>query len=655
MTAPPTAISWPAALALPGFAPDALPFATRTALAVLLAYAVAFTAQVQPASTAGVCVGILAQASTGMSLSKAAYRLAGTVVGCVVALCLLAAFPQDRTVLLMAYVAWVSLCAGAATLLRDFRSYGAALSGYTVAIIAVGVIDAPDTGLVSALDRTAAIIIGIGAILVVNLLFGGTPALGGLVASLRAQADAAAAIALDALEGCPLPGALPLTRTAAAIAALQTDATYAATEQPDGRRLRRAARFTLAALLGSLGASRALALASGAEAGPAVRAHLRDVAAAMHTGAEPPPAPAPATPEEALLLGRAAEVLARQRDVAAGLRALADGTGQVPPVDLRLHHDVVAAFIAAARTAIAVSLSACFCVLAGWPGATLLLVQQSAVVGLLGASPTPLAGVLGFALPLAPVALAVGLVNFFVLPSADGFVPFALAVGPLVFAAALLVRSATLAPFAPAALIYVTLLLSPANEPSFDFGAFLNTVVELALSVLFTFLAFFLVLPISPRRRLYRVASAINRDFARAHTRAMRRDWRRAALGETAAQSLLYDRLSRALVWIGPSKPSREALLDHMSHVGAAQLALCRSRAALDAVAAAEPSAQDAVSAARDNLASLDPAGLRRAATDLLGTSSSAAARQAAASLAELALLLGLRPPLLRYHRLTAG
>ncbi len=653
MTARPAVTSWPAALALPGFAPDALPFAARTAAAMLLAYAVAFTAQVQPASTAGVCVAIVAQASTGMSLSKAAYRLAGTVVGCMVALCLLAAFPQDRTILLMAYIVWVSLCAGAATLLRDFRSYGAALSGYTVAIIALGVIDAPDTALISALDRTAAITIGIGATLVVNLLFGGTAALGGLVAGLRAQADAAAALAQDALEGRPLPGTLALTRTAAGVAALQTDANYAATEHPDGRRLRQAARFTLAALLGSLGASRALALASGADASPAVRAHLRDVAAAVRAGTEPPAAPAPATPEEALLLDRAAALLDRQRDAAAGLRALTDGVGWMPAVDLRLHHDAVAAFISTARTAVAVSLSACFCVFAGWPGATLLLIQQSAFVGLLGASPTPLTGVLGFALPLAPAALVVGLVNFLVLPSADGFAAFALAVGPLVFATALLARSATLAPFAPAALLYVVLLLSPANQPSFDLGNFLNTVLQVTLAVLFTFLAFFLVLPVSPKRRLYRVASAINEDFTRA--RAGRRDGPRDGLGEAAAQSLLYDRLSRALVWIGPSRPSREALLDHMSRVGEAQLALRRTRAALDALAAAEPAARGAALAAQDGLASLDPAELRRAAADLLGASGSAAARRAAAFLAELALLLGLRPRILRYHHLMTG
>lgn len=642
------AISWPAAFALPGFEPDALPFAARTTAALLLAYAIAFTAQVQPASSAGVCVAVLAQASAGMAASKALYRTAGTIIGCLASLCLLAAFPQDRTLLLMGYVAWLALCSGIATLARDFRSYGAALSGYTVAIVAIGVIDSPATGLTTAFDRSAAIGIGIGSTLVVNLLFGGNQALGKLITELGAQTRSVTSIALDVLEGRPLPDTLSLAKTAASVAALRTDATYAASEQPNGRLRDHAARFTLAALLGCLNASRGLALAPRSGASPAVTAYLRDVTAAARAGTgEVPAAPTPSTPDEALLLDRAAEILARLRDAATGLRALTDGSRWMPPTDLRLSYDVPAAFISAARTAVAVSLGACFCVLAGWPGATLLLTQQSAIVGLLGASPAPVVGASAFALTLAPAALAVGLVNYFVLPSASGFVPFALAVGPLMFGTALMVRGKKLAPYAPAALIYVTLLLSPANQEVFDLGSFLNNVLELALAVVFTFFAFLIVLPVSPKRRLYRIAVSINRDFALAQAGR--------SPGGAAALFLLYDRLSRAMLWIGPPKPTRTALLHHMSCLGQAKLALLRTHAALRAIRSSEPLLADAAAAAPDSLADLDPGRLHRAAADLLGRSGSSTVRRAAAGMAELALLGGLRPPLARYRHLLAG
>ena len=52
-----------------GFTPDAVGFALRTALAVLLAYYAAFFAQVEAASSAGVCVAIVAQPAAGWATS----------------------------------------------------------------------------------------------------------------------------------------------------------------------------------------------------------------------------------------------------------------------------------------------------------------------------------------------------------------------------------------------------------------------------------------------------------------------------------------------------------------------------------------------------------------------------------------------------------
>ncbi len=644
-------LSWPAALALPGFEADALPFAARTTLALLLAYAVAFFAQVQPASTAGVCVGVLATPSAGMAVSKALYRVGGTALGCIVALCLLSAFPQDRTMLLLGYVAWLALCSCAAALLRDFRSYGAALSGITVAIIAISLIDSPDDAFVGALDRTAAIGIGIAATFAVNLVFGGNLALGKLVADLRTQAAAIAAIGLDALENRPLPDSASLARMGAGLTALRTDATYAAVEQPDGRLRGRAARFTLAALLGCLDASRGLALAPRTGASQAVLQYLFDVAEEVRAPSKTAPAPMPAaprptTPQEALLVDRAAEILGRHREAAAGLRALSEGTGRMPAADLRVSYDVVAALLNGARAAIAVSLGACFCVLAGWPGATLLLIQQSALLALLGTAPAPLMNVTAFALPLAPMILATGVVNFLVLPSASGFIPFALVVGPLAFATALVVRSKKIASSGPGALIYLTLLLSPANQETFDLSGFLNTATELVLIVLFTFLAFLVVLPVSPRRRLYRAAVAVDKGLDRARTG---RDQR---LSETAIRFQLYDRLSRAVQSLGGPRPSQSAFLADVSRLGQAQLALHRTHAALGAAGRAEPCLADAARQARLCLASLEPGPLQEAAVGLLGRSGSVAVQRAAAGMAELALLGSLRPSLARFERL---
>jgi len=114
----PSFLQLPSLLQLPGFQPDALFFATRTALSMLLAYYVAFAAQVDSASSAGVCVAIVAQPSAGMSTAKAIYRIIGTLVGGCVGLALVAAFPQDRVMLLAGFALWLAVCTFVATLLR---------------------------------------------------------------------------------------------------------------------------------------------------------------------------------------------------------------------------------------------------------------------------------------------------------------------------------------------------------------------------------------------------------------------------------------------------------------------------------------------------------------------------------------------------------
>jgi len=197
-------LALPGLLKLPGFEPDALFFATRVTLSMLLAYYVAFAAQVDSASSAGVCVAIVAQPSAGMTTAKAIYRIIGTLIGGCVGLALVAAFPQDRVMLLAGFALWLAVCTFVATLLRDFRSYGAALSGYTAGIITIGVIDAPQLALTTALDRVAAILIGVASVLVVSRLLSGAGAFNALVAELQDRTDAMAALAADALDGKPL-------------------------------------------------------------------------------------------------------------------------------------------------------------------------------------------------------------------------------------------------------------------------------------------------------------------------------------------------------------------------------------------------------------------------------------------------------------------
>lgn len=632
--------------ALPGFFPDAIPYALRTAAALVLAYGIGFYAQIPTASSAGITVGIIAQPSAGMALSKAFYRVLGTIIGCVVALALGAAFGQDRTMLLFCFALWMGLCSTVAALLRDFRSYGAAISGYTVAIIAIGGIDDPDGLLLASLNRTAAILLGIASVALMNSLFGGVSALDKLVESLRTERDKVAAFAIDALEGRPIDDDLTITQRVANITGLQTDATYAAAEQTGGRQRRRGAQVAIGSLLTAVSAGRTIAGVLSPDTTPAIQDYVQAAAGVLRDGGDMPDAPVTADPFDALIVERTNAIVRRMHDADAGIAVLTGGTAVLPDVVLRPTHDIPAAFISGVRTILAFGFTAAFAVLGGWSGATLMLIQQAAFVGLLGATATPTTASKGFLIPLIPVALVVGVVEFLVLPLTSGFVPFTLIVGGLMFVTGVLIRHKKLASFAGAAFIYVTLLLSPTNPEQFDLSTFLNTFLQVFMAVVFTLLTFLLILPVSPRRRLYRVVAAVGREMHR----SLRS---RRPSNPAVAQARLYDRLVRALTFLGKPTGARKALLSDLYGLGAADIALNRAQTGLDGIA--DAAARPAIERARAALDQKDFDGMVAAARALLavpGLWPGVPAQQAVSGLADLAYQEGPNHRISRFYQL---
>ncbi len=578
-------------LILPGFMPDALGFAVRTTLALLLAYGAAFWMQLDTASSAGITVAIVAQPAPGMAMSKALYRIAGTLLGGLVGIVVAAAFGQDRTVLLAAFTLWLGVCTFVATLLRDFRSYGAVLCGYTVGIIAVSSIDAPAGALLAALNRVAAILLGVAAVALVNSLLARSVAFEALVDSLRRSLADMRAIAEAALHGSR-PDAAAGIRRGSDVLAMQTQASYAATELPDGRLRAAGARSAIAALLGMLSASRALGLADA-------------------TADEAANIPRAGTPRQAFVIERTADLRRQRQWAEQGLATLEEGELPTRRVVLRVHYDLGGAARNAARTVIAVGLGCVFCVYAGWSGATLLLIQQAAFTALLGMTVNPSAAglAMGYALPFS--ALAAGTVGFVLLPQVSGFVPFALAVGAVAMLAGLAARHSATARFGPGLLLYFTLLLSPSNPQTYDLGAFANNCLTQVLAVLFMVLAFELVLPVSPRRRRRRVAEAIRADL-----RAILRQG--GDLDQAARQTLNYDRLSQAELWLGRPTPARLAALHRLYAFAELDTALRRAWSGLHAAALDAPALAQPIAAARRSLRECQPEAMLAAGQALL-------------------------------------
>src|SRR5580692_757646 len=133
---PSTIGRWNSAFAKAAKAAPALLYALRLWAAVCLALFVAFWLELDNPFWAGTSAAIVCQSQLGASLRKGWFRIIGTVVGATMIVVLTGCFPQNRIAFLVLLAFWGGLCAFAATVLRNFASYSAALAGYTAAIIA---------------------------------------------------------------------------------------------------------------------------------------------------------------------------------------------------------------------------------------------------------------------------------------------------------------------------------------------------------------------------------------------------------------------------------------------------------------------------------------------------------------------------------------
>lgn len=176
-------------------------FVLKTLFAAFLALWVAFRLGFDSPRSAMMTVFIVALPSSGMVLEKGFYRLLGTLVGCAAALALIGFFPQQPVLLFLALAVWVAICTGGSALMRNARSYGFVLAGYTACMIALPAIDAPMDVFNLAVARVTEISLGILCVAVVNDALFPTHQSEQLVMAVRKLYQNFAQLCHDAMKG----------------------------------------------------------------------------------------------------------------------------------------------------------------------------------------------------------------------------------------------------------------------------------------------------------------------------------------------------------------------------------------------------------------------------------------------------------------------
>src|SRR6202163_2628140 len=241
-----------------GFPFSAWAFALRIWAAMMVGLYAAFWLQLESASSAAVTVGILALQTRGQAYQKAVYRVLATIVGVVASFVIAGLFPQSRILFMIGFASWLGLCVYAGGLLDGNRAYGAVLSGYTVALVAVTQIDSPQNIFSAGVNRGAAIVVGIAALALISDLFATPNVHTGLSGKLIAAHQRVRAFALAILRGetaDPIQSASLLHE----ITALHPDITALFVESSGGGARAAAARSAAVALVAEVRAAGALA------------------------------------------------------------------------------------------------------------------------------------------------------------------------------------------------------------------------------------------------------------------------------------------------------------------------------------------------------------------------------------------------------------
>jgi uncharacterized membrane protein YccC len=564
--------------------------------AVSLALYSAFWLELDNPYWAGVSAAIVCQPQLGASLRKGWFRMVGTMIGAVLSMVLVACFPQDRILLLGGWAAWGAACAFAATLLRNFASYAAALAGITTAIImadllgAVGGVDANAAFLI-AVARASETCLGVvcaGVVLAATDLGGAQRRLAVQFADLSAAITAGVTATLSS-AGCTFTDTQSVRREfIRAVVALDPVIDQTLGESAELRYYSPVLQSAVDGLFSAISGWRAIAsthalsagetrheavtiletlpleLRSASQPGAGAR-WIRDPVA-LYRSCELTVrrliALRAETPSLRLLADKGAQTLAGVAHALNGLALLvADPARQIPRRGIKQFRvaDWLPALVNAGRAFITIGTAALVWIVTAWPGGG-AAVAFTTIVTLVLAPRAEQAynAAIGFTAGAFLDVVLAAIVAFAVLPALDieRFAGFSLVLAFFIVPIGALLAQAKkprqVGLFTAMTLLFIP-ILRPGNPMTYDPETFYNTGMAIVCGAGFGALSYRLLPPLSPAFRTRRLLALTLRDLRHLAMGRTQQDWEGLAFGRLSAMPDQATPLQRAQLLVALS------------------------------------------------------------------------------------------------------
>lgn len=556
-----------------------LAFAVRTTLAALLAALVALYVQLPQASTSMMTVFIVSQPLAGMVLSKSLFRVAGTVAGAIVAITLTTALSEAPELFAVAISAWIGLCVLTSVFLRDApQSYGALLSGYTVAIIAFPAVGAPDTIFQAAMDRGAEIVVGIACAATLSQILFPQSAGATLARATEAAVASASRWAAETLRGrtdalAVVRDRRQLVATLARLENLRINAAFeSASVRVSGRRMRRlhGRLVSFLALLVSTHDRMENLRAERPKSAEALKPLLELAAEAMAPGASPADRNAAkaallaAAPDveamradrakvfERTILVRVADLVDMRSDLARLTDpATPDEAEQDATASLSRYRDVELALVAGAAAFLSQLAFCAFWIASGWSSGAGAAIMVAVMTSLFAQLDDPAKPASVFLVMTTVGSVVAAVYAFAVLPQLEGFEILALTLSPALLALAFGMTYPQLNGPSLAGAIGFINLVGLTNVMAPDFASFANSALAQFVGIGLAATMLRALRPIGAAWPVARLTAGIAGDVAESA----------AGRGERVAfESRMFDRIDGLMARLDPTDPDSVAI-----------------------------------------------------------------------------------------------